>query len=84
MSETTPWAFIAHKDGYWAGVASSTLPKKDLREFLGDFAADGFSIMTVYSRDEYNAAFGTFKYWHERPEAKPHQADMFADKGAVG
>ena len=51
-----PWAFIAHRDGRWAGVAAANMPKRDLRKFLGDFASDGFAILTVNSRDEYNAA----------------------------
>lgn len=64
-----PWAFIAHKDGYWAGVAAADMPKKDLRKFLGDFAAAGFAIMTVHSRPEYNAALASLKWWHERSGA---------------
>lgn len=61
--EGEPWAFIAHKDGRWAGVAAANMPKKDLRKFLGDFAADGFEIMTVKSRDEYNAALAKLRTW---------------------
>ena len=64
--ERKPWAFIAHKDGYWAGVASAELPKRGLQKFLGDFAADGFSIMPVNSREEYDAALKTMKHWRKR------------------
>ncbi len=60
-----PWAFIAHKDGCWAGVAAANMPKRDLRKFLGDFAADGFAILTVNSRDEYNAALAKMKFWRD-------------------
>lgn len=84
-----PWAFIAHRDGYWGGVAASTLPKNDLRKFLGDFAADGYAIMTVYNRDEYNAALANLRPFSKRDkpaEAAPAQG-AFAlsprmDKGA--
>jgi hypothetical protein len=65
---STPFAYIAHKDGYWCGVASPDLPAKDLRDFLGDFAADGFSIMTVNSREEYEAALASMKSWGKRPK----------------
>lgn len=63
------WAFIAHKDGKWAGLASATLSKKELRKFLGDFAADGFLITTVESREEYNRVIGAMKYWGEDRQA---------------
>ena len=62
----TPWAFIAHKEGFWCGVASATLPKRDLRKFLGDFAANGFAIMTVNSRAEYLKVIDNLKPWAER------------------
>jgi hypothetical protein len=64
------WAFIAHKDGYWAGVCTAQMAKRDLRKFLGDFAAEGFSIMSVNDRDEYNKALSELKFWHESPEWK--------------
>lgn len=63
-----PFAFIAHKDGYWAGVCSPEIPKRELQKFLGDFAASGFSIMTVDDRDSYNRQLETLKFWHDSPE----------------
>jgi phage FluMu gp28-like protein len=53
MSE--PWAYIAHKDGMLGGMIAGDADKKNLKNFLGDFAADGFSIQTVSSRPEYLA-----------------------------
>jgi len=58
-----PWAFIAHKDGYWAGVGSATMPKRDLRKFIGDFvkrlniesAAPYTAFMHVIDRDARDA-----------------------------
>ena len=64
------WAFIAHKDGYWAGVCTATLPKRELKKFIGDFVADGFSITTVDSREQYDATLKTMKFWHDSPEWK--------------
>jgi hypothetical protein len=58
-----PWAYIAHKDGKWAGVAAANMPAKDLRKFLGDFAADGFAIMTVFDRNEYERAIRSMEMW---------------------
>ena len=67
-----PWAYIAHRDGYWCGVASSELPKRDLNSFIGEFIRDGFSIMTVFSRAEYLSELAKLKYWHDKtnPAAK--------------
>lgn len=53
MSE--PWAYIAHKDGKIGGMIAGDAGKKNLKEFLGDFAADGFALQTVNSRAEYLA-----------------------------
>lgn len=59
--ERKPWAFIAHRDGKWSGVASAELPKKDLRKYLGDWVVSGCEITTVYSREEYDAALAQRK-----------------------
>lgn len=61
--KATPWAFVAHKDGKWAGVAAADMPKKDLGKFICDFAADGFSIMPVASRDEWLEVSGRMPMW---------------------
>ena len=53
--ERKPWAFVCLKGKKLGGVISPELPKKEVVKFLGDFAADGYSIVTVYNRDEYNA-----------------------------
>lgn len=70
------WAYIAHKDGYWAGLHSARAidrefnkaEKSDLAKFIARFVADGFSITTVESREEYNWVLETMKGWHESPE----------------
>lgn len=68
--EQVPWAYIAHKNGYWAGVASAELGRKELRKFLGDFVVDGFAITTVYSRDEYKRLISGLGFWRDSPEYK--------------
>lgn len=73
-----PWAYIAHKDGKWAGVAAANLPRKDLSKFLGGFAAEGFAITTVYSRDEYNAVLKPMGMWRRPKPAKTSAPDLFA------
>lgn len=70
MEPTKPWAFIAHKDAHWAGVIAADATKKEIKKFLGEFAADGFSILTVHNRDEYNKVLDTMKIWHEHPDYK--------------
>lgn len=47
-----PWAFIAHKDGRWGGLC---VADKDAGKFLAPFINKGYSVTTVYSRDEYLA-----------------------------
>ena len=66
------WAYIAHKDGKWGGVASASLPKKALGKFLARFAADGFLITTVESREEYTRFMAPLGYWREPdPDSPP-------------
>jgi hypothetical protein len=50
-----PWGFVAHKNGRLGGVASAALDRDDLSDFLGDFAVDGYTITSVFSREEYLA-----------------------------
>lgn len=81
---STPWAYIAHKDGYWAGVCSPEIGKRELTKFLGEFAADGFSIQTVMSREEYKTVLDGMNHWHDSPEyrakfaPKTTQLDLLA------
>ncbi len=70
------WAYIAHKDGKWAGLASASLSKKELRKFLGDFASDGFLITTVESREEYDSAMSTMTYWGDDPAAPKRPGEV--------
>ena len=60
-----PWAYIAHKGGYWAGL---TCPGDDAGRFIAEFVDDGFTITTVFSREEYTALLKTMTHWHESPE----------------
>lgn len=69
------WAFIAYKGEYWAGVCSAQVPKRDLKNFLGEFGADGFSITSVENRDEYDAKLKGMKFWHDSPEWKAKHGD---------
>ena len=76
QSVNPPWAYIAHKGGYWAGVASATLPAGELSKFLVEFATDGFDITTVHNRDEYNRLIDSLGFWHDRPGAEPEAAEL--------
>ncbi len=51
MSEI--WAYIAHKNGITKGVCSPEVGKRSLKEFLSDFAADGYTLTPVASREEF-------------------------------
>jgi hypothetical protein len=74
---TAPFAYIAHKDGKWAGVIAGNSPPHGLREFLGDFAGEGFAIMTVASRDEYNAALASMEMWRPEKSRAAAEPDLF-------
>lgn len=50
---TKPWAYVAHKDGRWAGVCVCDFNQKSLNEFLEEFAADGFTLQPMANREEY-------------------------------
>jgi hypothetical protein len=53
MSE--PFAYVAHKDGKFGGVCATTISKKELKKFMGEFAADGFTLQPMATREEYLA-----------------------------
>lgn len=66
--ENEVWAYIAHKNGYWAGVAAPDL--NDIGRWVGKFIRDGFSVSSVKNRDEYNVMLNELKPWHEFDEWK--------------
>jgi hypothetical protein len=61
-----PFAYICHKDNHWAGITSPEV--SNLKQFLGRFAADGFSIITVADREEYERVIGGMKMWRDHPD----------------
>lgn len=64
---TKPFCYVAHKDGYWAGV---TCPNEDSGKFLAEFIDDGFSITTCATREEYDTLLGGMQDWHKSPDYK--------------
>jgi hypothetical protein len=58
------FAYVAHKDGKWAGVCSIFAGRESVKEFLAEFAADGFMLQPVKDREEYNALLDSLKPWH--------------------
>jgi hypothetical protein len=59
MSDKVIWAYLAFKDNKWGGTCSPTISKKSLDEFFNEFAADGYTIKPVFSREEYDAELAT-------------------------
>lgn len=57
------FAYVAHKDGKWAGVCSIFAGRASLKEFLAEFAGDGFTLQPVSSRAEYDALLNSLKPW---------------------
>ncbi len=79
-----PWAHIAHRNGVWAGVISASLGsafsskheaswKKTVAKDCGKWIADGWEIMTVYSRDEYEAALSSMRMFDPKVDRKSDQ-----------
>lgn len=66
MSE--PFAYICHRDNHWAGITSPAVGKRELKKFLGEFAADGFSIINVADRAEFDRVMSGMRPWHEHPD----------------
>lgn len=64
------WAYVAHKHGMMGGVCSTTISKKSLKEFLGEFAADGFILHPVFNREEYLAFIKDMPMW-QSPQDNP-------------
>lgn len=64
---TKPFCYVAHKNGYWAGV---TCPNEDSGKFLAEFIDDGFSITTCATREEYDTLLGGMQDWHKSPDYK--------------
>lgn len=61
MSE--PWAYVAHKDGKMGGVCATSIRKPELKKFLGEFAADGFTLTPIFNREEYLAFIKDMPAW---------------------
>jgi hypothetical protein len=64
---TDPFAYVAHKDGKWGGVCSIFAGRASVKEFLAEFAADGFTLQPVYSREEYVSLLDSLRPWHSDP-----------------
>lgn len=60
---TAPFAFVAHRDGCFAGVVSPDVDPDDLRQSLADFATAGCTITPVASREEYRAMVDAMPMW---------------------
>lgn len=99
MSEKEAWAHVATRDGQFAGVIAATLDeygprssdaenkrwKREIAKFCGDYIADGFTITTVYSREEYLALIDGMPMWQRPTKAGKKSTpadDLFAAKRA--
>jgi hypothetical protein len=64
--EKKPWAFIAHKDGEWIGLQSAMVRDAESERTLGRWIADGLTITTTYSREEFDAEYAKLTPYRER------------------
>ena len=67
-----PWAYVAHKDGYWAGV--SCAEGETLAAFVADFIRDGFTVEPVVSREAYLDMTAKMQPWTKSPAYKAKHA----------
>lgn len=89
-----PWAHIAHKDGKFVGVISADLGsqatvkmakswQRTVARDTGRWIAMGFTVTTVYSREEYSAFIDGMPFWEPPPKPKAKkkrgQDDLFAE-----
>lgn len=51
MSEI--FCYVAHKNGVSRGVCSPLVGKRDLNKFLAEFAADGYTLTPMATREEF-------------------------------
>lgn len=63
------WCYLAHKDGYWAGVSAPDL--SDIGRWISSYIKDGFTVTSLSSREEYLETIRSMKSWHEHPDYKP-------------
>lgn len=75
VSEAEPFGYVAHKNGYWAGV---TCPGKGAGKFIASYINDGFTITTVQTREEYKALLDMLDHWHNSSEWKAEHAKKAA------
>jgi len=66
-----PFVYVAHKDGYWAGVCGEG---EHAGGFIVSFVEEGFSVTTCNSREAYMALMGALEHWHKSPEWQAKQA----------
>ena len=57
-----PWAYIAHRDGYWFGVATPCAS-----EMVAEWAKQGATIITAQTQEQYLAELAKLKPWKDRP-----------------
>ena len=63
------WAYIAEKDGYWVGVIAADLAgPKETASFISKYIRNGFSVVSLKNREEYEAKLAELKPYSESPE----------------
>ena len=63
-----PFCYVAHKNGYWAGIISPAIGKHELTKFFHEFGSGGFTITPFATREEYSRFLDTVKGWSKSPE----------------
>lgn len=88
-----PFVYVSTKDGMFAGAVSAScgVPskekswKKEVAKFCGDHIVEGFSITTVYSREEYEALIKGMSIWQSEAAKKAvAEPDLFQSVAGGG
>jgi DNA-binding transcriptional regulator YhcF (GntR family) len=78
----TPYVHVAHQDGMFVGAISDKIGipakekqwRKSVAEFCGEAIAEGASITTLYSREEYEAFTKDMPMWKDPAERQQQES----------
>jgi len=87
MTERKAWAHIAHRNGVWCAVVSAQVCenptpkqaadwKKSVVKDIAEWIVDGWEVMTVYSREEYQTAIDSMRMYDHKIDSPEAQASL--------
>ena len=82
------WAHIAHRDGVWSAVISAEIKEhptekqrakwqKTVAKELASWIVDGWHVLTVHSREEYESAMNSMRMYDKKKDCTQSQQSFF-------